>query len=193
VEIDLDHLTPAETGDLVAVPVAAVDRSHVLHPDPAGGRLAHDRASDLVEVLELVHGADEIDSVEIAKGAAGLVDVLLAQGLPEVRQRQTEGGEPVLVSLDHDLGVEPAAHLGCGNPDHRLETRLEPPLGKLAQFVEIPVAGEAKPHDRFERRVETQDARYLGLPRELDQPEALADVEARGVHRLAPLELEHDL
>jgi len=102
-----------------------------------------------------VHGSDEVDGVEIAKGAAGLIDVLLAQRPPEVVQRQTEGGEPVLVGLNHDLGVEPAAHLGCGDADHRFETGLEPPLGELAKLVEVPVAGEAQPHDRLKRWVET--------------------------------------
>ncbi len=111
----------------------------------------------------------------------------------EVGQCQTERGEPILVGLDHDLGVEPAAHLGRGDADHRLEPRLEPAVGELAQLVEIAVAVEAEPHDRLERRVEAQHARNLGLARQLDEPEAFAHVERGEVHRLAPLELEHDL
>ncbi len=190
-EIDLHDLAAAEPGDLVAVAMPAKDPGHVLHPHPAGGCFPHHRAANLIEVLELVHGADEIDGVEIAKGTAGLIDVLLAQGKGEVGRRQPERREAILVGLDHDLCVEPAADLGRCDSDHRLEPRFEPAVGELAQLVEIAVAVKTEPHDGLERRVEAEDAGNLRLAGQFDQPEAFANIEAGGIHRLAPLELEN--
>ena len=192
-EIDLHHLTTAEPGDLVAVTVASKDLCHVFHPHPSGRRLPHHRAADLFEVLELVHRSHEVDGVEIAQRAARLVDVFFAQRKREIGRCQTECRESVLVSLDDDFGVETAPYLGCGDADHRLQALLEPAIGQLSQLIEVTITVETESHDGFEGRVESQDPRDLGLTGELHQSEPFTDIEARGVHRLAPFELENDL
>jgi hypothetical protein len=191
-EIDFHDLTAAESGDLVAVAMPAKDAGHVLHPDPAGWCFPHHRAANLLQVLEFVHGADEVDCIEIAKGAAGLIDVLLPQGDCEVGRCQAERREAILIGLDDNLRVKPTADLGGCNSDHRLEPRFEPAVGELAQLVEIAVTVKTEPHDGLEGRIEAEDAGDLRLARQLDQPEAFANIEAGCVHRLAPLELEDD-
>ena len=54
-----------------------------------------------------MHRADEVDGVEIAERATGLVDVLLRGGRgPRSAGVRPRAATPVLVGLDNDLSVE---------------------------------------------------------------------------------------
>jgi hypothetical protein len=192
VEIDLHHLSAPEPGDFVAVAMAAEDPGHILHPDSAGVCLPYHGATNLFKVFKFVHRADEVDGIEIAKGTTGLIDILLAKSDGEVGRRQPERSEAILIGFDNDLCVKPAPDLGGSDSDHRLEPRFEPAVGELAQFVEIAVTVETEPHDGLERRIEAEDAWNLRLAWQFDQSETFANIEAGGVHRLAPLEFKDD-
>ncbi len=193
VQRELDGFFDVETRDLDAVAVPAPDGRDVFDAHDAVAGFADDGAPQLVEIVEFVQRANEVNGAEILDGPAGTVDVLLAQRLGQVVERQPQRGQPVLVGLDLDLRIEPAAHLGGGDPGDRLQPRLEPAFGDLPQLVERPVADQRQPHDRIERRVEAQHARTLGLARQLGEPRLVTRLHRRVIHRVGPIELEDHL
>jgi len=123
-----------------AIAMAAPDLRHVLDANDTFVDLAHNGSSQLVEILEFVECADQIDRAEILHGPTGTVDVFLAQRLGQVVERQSQRRQTVLVGFYLDFRIEPAAHLGGGHTGHGLQARFEPTLGDPAQLVERTVA-----------------------------------------------------
>ena len=156
-------------------------------------RLAHHGAPQLLQVLELVQRADQVDRVAVPQRAAGLVDVLGAQGLRQIVQGQAQGGQPVLVGLDLDLGVEAAAHLGRGHATDRLQARLEPAsaICRSSSSGRSPVKarrmiGSSEGSKRSTRGISASRGSST-------RPSFSRTSIAGEVHRLVPLELQDHL
>ena len=176
------------------------DLAEVPHPDLAALAGGDDRVLHLLEVLVLVEGADHVLGAALGEGPAGDVDVLLAETVDDVLDREAGAPQLLVVEENVDLLLETPAHPHRGHALDGLEGALDLELGDPPDPPQLRLVGlgagapgEAQLHHRVEGGVEAQDQRPLGLLGQEDQVQLLEGVLDGVGHLDAPGELEDDV
>jgi len=129
----------------------------------------------------------------VAEGTAGDVDVLGRESTGHLAHRQAERRQLALVELDLNLLLETTRDHHRGDAFDALERAFDVLLTEKTETGELVRTEEADAHDGVERWVVLQENRQLGVRRQPDTIEPVADIEGGEVHVGVPRELEGHL
>jgi hypothetical protein len=103
---------------------------------------------DVFHGLELAHGAHVVGGAVVLGLAGEQVEVVLAQLADDLSDGELVGLEPLLVELDQDLALAPAAHLDVPHAVDARQAGLEAVVHDVAELLgRVFVAGERDDHD----------------------------------------------
>ena len=177
-----------------------LDRGDVAQVNRTTGDIGDDGVAELGDRFEFVERTDEEPLVSLLEASAGQVDVFRADSPRDFLDADAELRKLLLIHLDLYLVFEPAADLDGGSAFFGFQVGLDAILceatqrfqarfGTVRSVGRVPVQ-EPEAHDRFGRRIETQQQRPACLQGQKQEIEFFADLDSGNVHVGSPKELQ---
>ena len=146
---------------------------------------------DLLDRAKFVDRAHHVLRFPVLELPAGEIHVLLSQARDDLLYRDAQRGQPGFIQFDVYLLFQAPVHARGGNALEAFQIQLDMFLGQQTKGDQTLRSVEPDPHNRIQRRVETQQDRFFRPLRKLQPVQLFPDVERCEVHVRTPGELHH--
>ncbi len=187
-----DALPAVDAGDDLALFVPAKDIGDAAQSDLDIAPSLDDDVFDLLDVLELVDGPDQILAVLLFENPGGEIDVFLGQPAGHRGDGDIEQAELLLVDIDVDLILQAAGDGTGGHAFDALQGLFDLPFRDVADAGQIGISGQAQLHDRFLVGIVAEDDRLGGTHRKTEKIQFFPEFQGGEIHVGVPGELDRD-